>query len=782
MLPLFAALLSIAPEPQQQHALQSSSEPPLGDQIWATLLTGASVNATLQVEHQIVSVRRFSAYSHVTLCTSDVPESERARLRKAGSAIIDVERLDAARPTPDSWFSDIYTKLRIFNMTQFATIAYVDSDAILLDERADRIFTACAEQGDPPLCGVRDQHNTTEGFPMVNGGVLVVQPSAEDYAQLVAALQTRILGRFNEQELLAVHYASRLRYLPAEFNSCNLNEGTHVDGAYILHACGDVKVNELPLCAWEVPSREIGYRAARWKARPAASMCRSHALKLAQSMLLEARPCLWHNHDPAGHACAAAEGCGWCGFEMGCTESAQCHLDSAATQAMITRRRTAPKTTWGKWSVLSETDPQQFKNIVPRYWNTLVTVAIQSCNRLPFLHLALDQINENRRHGNPDGFGVSLEVLLVDDSPANSSTGRQIVQELSERWPRFHLLREEDVPDWRYANRSITLLNGEVLPHVSADGAAMVYHHADQSMVVRLLRLNSRRTIGEKRTLAARAARGHIIQHWDDDDLLPPQAIWQNMLPLLHGVSDVVSLSFDWFFVLPTGQFWRQHPDKCVAGLGSMAYLRSVAAELEGFSNVELSEDVDFVERALQGCHRFLIRDCYDRGRSGYVYTRHGSLSGKYSGSDWPELKALGHTAQDSTYSFDATPPWMKAVLLDESPEWLSESVKQKYRQTEWQVVNSNEVCTAPSHEQLAQPKAVADLHSNSVTAGGSTTFPRMPARCCATALEANVDDGCWSDFFNYTHDRGHSGFSHYSRTKLVERSVGSVTKVRAST
>ena len=39
-------------------------------------------------------------------------------------------------------------------------------------------------------------------------------------------------------------------------------------------------------------------------------------------------------------------------------------------------------------------------------------------------------------------------------------------------------------------------------------------------------------------------------------------------------------MSFDWFFVLPTGTYYRLHPDKCIGGLGSLAYLRSVAADI----------------------------------------------------------------------------------------------------------------------------------------------------------------------------------------------------------
>ena len=158
----------------QQHGSANS----LGPRVWATLLTGVTLNVTLQIEHQMISVRRHSAYPHVTLVTPEVPASARERVRLAGSHLINVTRIESSAPAQDPWFADIFTKLHIFNFTQFSQIAYVDSDALLIDRRADGIFDECARQGDPPFCGVRDLHNTTSGGVMLNAGVVVVRPSA----------------------------------------------------------------------------------------------------------------------------------------------------------------------------------------------------------------------------------------------------------------------------------------------------------------------------------------------------------------------------------------------------------------------------------------------------------------------------------------------------------------------------------------------------------------------------------------------------------------------------
>ena len=729
----------------------------LGARAWVTLLTGVTVNVTLQVEHQMVSVLRHSAYPHVTLCTPEVTASARERVRRAGSHVFNVSRIENPLPTPDPWFADIFTKLHIFNLTRFDQLAYIDSDAVLIDQRADTIFDACSEQGNPGLCGVRDMNNSTHGNPMVNAGVVVIQPSTADFDAIAERMRTTILGRFNEQELLSEYFASRMGYLPVEYNSCNPN--AQVDSSYIMHVCGDQKLNELPLCAW---ATDVGQTAGR--------MCASHALNLAQDMLVQAHGCVYFNYDRTGFRCAEVEGCGWCGFEIGCTASEECFTDSETTRALVTRQRTAPRDNWGKWSVLAEAEPEIFGAVLPDYWNTLVTVTVVTCNRLPYLKLILEQIDANRaQSSNPDHFGVALEVLVVDDSPEDSHTGRTIVGELAALYPRLQVFGEGDVPDWRYANRAIILRNGETLPHESTTTATGRYHHANRSMVVRLLQVRSRAPIGAKRTLAARAARGHIIQQWDDDDLLPPRAIWQHMLPILHGVADIVTFAFDWYFVVPTGQFYRQHPDTCVGGLGAMAYLRSVVADLDGFSSHQLSEDVDFVERALLGCHRFLIQDCYDRERSGYVYTRHGALSGRYSDSQdgvygsvnaWPWYVNVSR-AQDSTWSFEGNahlPPWMKAAESPQSPEWMSEALRWKLARAENETARLPEVCTAPNHTAFAEPRTA--IRSNP----GDRTFPRMPHSCCADALEGNVDDGCWTSQLRKTWDRGFSGFSHYAR------------------
>ena len=57
---------------------------------WVALLSGRSENMTDHALLQIASVRRASKHEHVTMVTPDVEGATRARLRDAGSRVVEV--------------------------------------------------------------------------------------------------------------------------------------------------------------------------------------------------------------------------------------------------------------------------------------------------------------------------------------------------------------------------------------------------------------------------------------------------------------------------------------------------------------------------------------------------------------------------------------------------------------------------------------------------------------------------------------------------------------------
>ena len=64
---------------------------------------------------------------------------------------------------------------------------------------------------------------------------------------------------------------------------------------------------------------------------------------------------------------------------------------------------------------------------------------------------------------------------------------------------------------------------------------------APGGLVVRLLSLPYRASIGEKRTAAAHAARGDVILHWDDDDFHEPKRVSAQIAPIVRGDAELTA-------------------------------------------------------------------------------------------------------------------------------------------------------------------------------------------------------------------------------------------------
>jgi len=143
---------------------------------------------------------------------------------------------------------------------------------------------------------------------------------------------------------------------------------------------------------------------------------------------------------------------------------------------------------------------------------------------------------------------------------------------------------------------------------------------------VRLLRVGHGRSIGEKRNLGAREARGAIIAQWDDDDYHGPDRLRRQIAPLVDGTADVTGLRGALFFELAPWAFWRCSPAlharmfvEDVVG-GTLVYHRTVWERLAQYPPASLREDADFLVAAMRRGAR-LAR--VPAGES-YAYLRHG--------------------------------------------------------------------------------------------------------------------------------------------------------------
>ncbi len=141
---------------------------------------------------------------------------------------------------------------------------------------------------------------------------------------------------------------------------------------------------------------------------------------------------------------------------------------------------------------------------------------------------------------------------------------------------------------------------------------------------VRYLRLRQRMTIGTKRNLACREAKGEIIAHWDDDDWYAPTRLERQIAALMSG-ADMTGLANHCMLHLATGQFWRitshLHKRMFVGDIhgGTIVYKKDL---LKGFRypETDLAEDAALVRRAL-GQKKQIVRVEED---GLFVYTRHG--------------------------------------------------------------------------------------------------------------------------------------------------------------
>ncbi len=320
----------------------------------------------------------------------------------------------------------------------------------------------------------------------------------------------------------------------------------------------------------------------------------------------------------------------------------------------------------------------------------LVSLIILTCNRHAFLRLAL-------RAAAAQTYSA-IEVIIVDDGPRAA------------------------------ASRTEMLSRGYRFP-------------------VRLIRMRSRRSIGSKRNAGVRAARGAVMLHWDDDDIHHPSQVATLACPILSGVADVTALTFAYLARLSTTEMqifaYRQQPHGRIKRsdtgpfLGTLGYSREVAAALSvrggggsggsggPFANTSLSEDLDFVERALDQCRRMLPI----AWRAPVVYTRHAAVPNTWRPRDVEERMTTAMTAAaaaaatTSTLGRAVAPARTGHAKLAEPPTFVDAATRAAYVDAERDAARLG-ACHARAREE---PSALRLRRARGVP----LRFPYMPARCC---------------------------------------------------
>ena len=156
------------------------------------------------------------------------------------------------------------------------------------------------------------------------------------------------------------------------------------------------------------------------------------------------------------------------------------------------------------------------------------------------------------------------------------------------------------------------------------------------------LRLNKRHSIGAKRNIACRSARGEIIALWDDDDWYSSDRLRYQVAPILADEADMTGLKETIFADLATGHFWRigerLHERMFWGNVpgGTLVYRRTLLSKGLVYPEINLAEDAWFLQHAVRKGFRLLQLP----NPEVFVYVRHK----KNTWADWKPGEFLDHT------------------------------------------------------------------------------------------------------------------------------------------
>ncbi len=139
-----------------------------------------------------------------------------------------------------------------------------------------------------------------------------------------------------------------------------------------------------------------------------------------------------------------------------------------------------------------------------------------------------------------------------------------------------------------YTNRELIIVD---------DGTDSSEELVPQCDHIRYIRLTKKQTIGSKRNLACKEARGGIIVHWDDDDWMASWRLSYQVKCLLTEKADICGLEKLLFYDPEKKQVWQYvYPKQCKQWLagGTLCYTKSFWYKNQ-FPHVDEGEDTRFV-------------------------------------------------------------------------------------------------------------------------------------------------------------------------------------------
>jgi len=147
---------------------------------------------------------------------SPLPNVTLCQLEVQGWTPLVVDQIPVPSENVLEHFKDQFTKLNMWNMTQFDGIVYLDADTLVLGP-LDHVFSLLDHW---PIAGVADNWFGDDARH-INGGVLVLQPNSKTFTDMLVSYSRDIdkyYISFAEQGFLNYFFRHRLVRLPEIYN------------------------------------------------------------------------------------------------------------------------------------------------------------------------------------------------------------------------------------------------------------------------------------------------------------------------------------------------------------------------------------------------------------------------------------------------------------------------------------------------------------------------------------------------------------------------------------
>jgi glycosyltransferase involved in cell wall biosynthesis len=216
------------------------------------------------------------------------------------------------------------------------------------------------------------------------------------------------------------------------------------------------------------------------------------------------------------------------------------------------------------------------------------------------------------------------------------------------------------------------------------DGTDAVRDLVEGQSGVRYLHLSARTSIGGKRNLACREARGEIIAHWDDDDWYASDRLRYQIAPIVAEEADLTGLENAFVLELPGGAFWTTHPQlhqrMFVGDIhgGTLVYRKALLDHGLQYPEINLAEDAALISQATSRGLR-LVRLA---NPGVFVYVRHGRNAwSEYAPGRFLDPAGWQRIAPPLTFPAQALADYQTAVTgVGGTPVTLTGKLRQRPR------------------------------------------------------------------------------------------------------